>query len=135
MLNITEKQFKNLAKILSKDNHKDLSHNQILNEMSKVFGFQSYNALKATHFNQGQKETDNFSHPLIEPSADRNLDVLGLKSADEVPNDIFACCLDSKLFDQAVKYMVKFNVNDYRVFVATDSKLRKHVEELLEISL
>lgn len=47
---------------------------------------------------------------------------------DKIPHDVYDCCLDSKLFDDVLKFSQQTGYDDYRLLVALDSGIRKKVE-------
>lgn len=48
--------------------------------------------------------------------------------SDKIPHDVYDCCLDSKLFEDVLKFSQQTGYDDYRLLVALDSGIRKKLE-------
>lgn len=60
--------------------------------------------------------------------------VVRLKLKNKVPNDVFNCVLDSRLFEAVLKFTVETGYSDYRLPLVFDKKLCDDVSELSKLS-
>ena len=60
--------------------------------------------------------------------------VVRLKLKNKVPNDVFNCVLDSRLFEAVLKFTVETGYSDYRLPLVFDKKLCDDVSALSQLS-
>ena len=61
-------------------------------------------------------------------------EVVRLKLKNKIPNDVFNCVLDSRLFEAVLKFTVETGYPDYRLPLVFDKKLCDDVAELSKLS-
>ena len=66
----------------------------------------------------------------IGSDSDPNLDLDTIAHPDDVPNDVFACCLSPTLQLAIMDFCSKTNTNDYRLTVSMDKRIRENMEAL-----
>lgn len=119
---------KEIAQVEYLDN--DLTYVEKLNILAKLLNYNNWQILNGTYkklCNELKENIENYISPLEKSS----YNIYKIKNKNHIPNDVFGCVLDSKLYNAVYEYVLITGEIDYRITVAHDKKLCDKLNDIL----
>lgn len=134
-IELTIPELKILAEImvLSKNINMDMALNQLATQLCDEDDWNSLMKKHLVDLAEFKKTIQDYQEPIFD--SDYPLEqVVRFKLKNKIPNDVFNCVLDSRLFEAVLKFTVETGYSDYRLPLVFDKKLCDEVSELSKLS-